>query len=66
MSIAARYDNGVFKPLDEVRGAATGKVYRVFSEEELHDLKDQLAWLRAAERSFEFWDNEEDSIYDNL
>lgn len=66
MSIAARYDKGVFKPLDEVRGATTGKVYRVFSEEELRGLKDQLAWLKAAERSFDFWDNEEDSVYDSL
>jgi predicted DNA-binding antitoxin AbrB/MazE fold protein len=66
MSIAARYDNGVFKPLGEVRNAATGEVYRVFSEEELRDLKDELAWLKAAESSFEFWDNEEDSVYDGL
>ena len=46
--------------------AVTGEVYRVFSEEELHGLKDDLAWLKAAERSFEFWDNEEDAAYDNV
>jgi hypothetical protein len=50
----------------DVKGAANGEVYRVFSEEELHGLKDELAWLKAAERSFEFWDNEEDAVYDNV
>jgi hypothetical protein len=40
------------------------QVYRVFSEEELRGIKDEFAWLRAAERSFEFWDNEEDGVYD--
>jgi hypothetical protein len=38
----------------------------VFSEEELHGLKDVLVWLKASERTFEFWDSEEDSVYDNL
>jgi predicted DNA-binding antitoxin AbrB/MazE fold protein len=41
MSIPARYEDGVFRPLDQ-------------------------AWLKAAERSFEFWDNEEDAVYDNV
>ena len=66
MSISARYENGVFKPLEAVAPAAKGAVYRVFPEEELRGLKDQLVWLRAAERSFEFWDNEEDAAYDSL
>ncbi|MGA2772282.1 MAG: antitoxin family protein [Bryobacteraceae bacterium] len=66
MSIPARYENGVFRPLEEVKGAASGEVYRVFSEEELHGLRDGLAWLKAAERSFEFWDKEEDAVYDNV
>ena len=66
MSIAARYEDGVFKPLEEVRDAALGKVYRIFSEEELEGLKHEFAWLKAAEPSFNFWDNEEDSVYDRL
>ena len=66
MSIPVRYENGVFRPLEEVKSAADGEVYRVFSEEELHGLKDELAWLKAAERSFDFWDNEEDAVYDNV
>lgn len=66
MSIAARYQDGVFQPLEEVKGAAKGQVYSVFSEEELRGIKDEFAWLRAAERSFEFWDNEEDGVYDRV
>ena len=66
MSIAARYENGVFKPLEEVKGASMGKVYRVFSEEELRGLKDDLEWLKGAERSFDFWENNEDAVYDRL
>jgi predicted DNA-binding antitoxin AbrB/MazE fold protein len=66
MSTPARYENGVFRSLEELKGAANGEVYRVFSEQELHALKDELAWLKAAERSFEFWDNEEDAVYDNV
>ena len=66
MSIPARYENGVFRPLEEVKGAANGEVCWVFSEKELHGLKDDLAWLKASERSFEFWDNEEGAVYDNV
>jgi hypothetical protein len=65
MSIPARSENGVLKPLEEVQPAAKGEVYRVFSEEDLHGPKD-FVWLKAAERSFEFWHNEEDAVYDNL
>jgi predicted DNA-binding antitoxin AbrB/MazE fold protein len=66
MSIAARYENGVFQPLEEFQEGAQGKVYRVFSEDELRGIKDELAWLKAAERSFEFWDNQEDDVYDQI
>jgi len=66
MSTKASYTNGVFQPLEEVRDPAPGKVYRVFSEDELRDLTEQLGWLKAAEPSFAFWDNEEDAVYDEL
>ena len=29
-------------------------------------MHDELAWLKAGKRSFEFWDNEEDEVYDKL
>jgi predicted DNA-binding antitoxin AbrB/MazE fold protein len=66
MSVKARYTNGVFKPLEEVRDARPGKVYRVFSEEELRSLAEGVTWLKASEKSFDFWNNEEDAVYDKL
>ncbi|MGH7453359.1 MAG: hypothetical protein ACRENG_18560 [bacterium] len=27
---------------------------------------DAMVWLKVAEPSFAFWDNEEDAVYDNL
>jgi predicted DNA-binding antitoxin AbrB/MazE fold protein len=65
MSIKATYVDGVFKPIEQVTDAVPGKTYRVFSEE-LRGLTEDLQWLRAAEESFAFWDNEEDAVYDNL
>jgi predicted DNA-binding antitoxin AbrB/MazE fold protein len=66
MSIPARYEEGVFKPLEEVQGEPGGKVYRVFSKEELREMRDGFAWLKVAEPSFDFWNNEEDGVYDQL
>ncbi len=66
MSVAARYENGVFRPLEEVKEARKGGVYRVFSQDELRGLKDQTSWLKAAEPGFQFWDNDEDAVYDRL
>ena len=66
MSIKATYVEGVFKPIEDVKGAIPGKIYELFSEEELRDLNEDLRWLKLAEKSFEFWDNDEDAVYDNL
>jgi len=66
MSVKAEYIDGVFRPMEKVSDAAPGKVYRVFSEEELRSLTENSAWLKVAEESFRFWDNEEDAVYDQL
>ena len=66
MSVRATYRDGVFKPLEKVEGAAAGRVYTVFSEDELRDMRETLGWLKAAEQSFDFWKNEEDAVYDTL
>ena len=66
MSVKAEYVDGVFRPLEKVSDAVPGKVYRVFSEEELRSLTENSAWLKAAEKSFHFWNNEEDAVYDKL
>ncbi|HYR82755.1 MAG TPA: hypothetical protein VE422_01605 [Terriglobia bacterium] len=66
MSIKAKYTDGVFKPLEDVRGITPGKIYEVFSEDELRRFAEDLRWLKASEKSFEFWDNDEDAVYDKL
>jgi hypothetical protein len=66
MGVKVTYNDGVFTPIDEVQDARPGKVYRVFAEEELRDLQETMGWLKAAEKSFDFWKNEEDAIYDSL
>ena len=66
MSIKAEYRNGVFKPLVEVSNAVPGKMYQVFSEGELSRLAADLPWLKDSERSLEFWENEEDAVYDRF
>jgi len=32
----------------------------------LRDFLETLGWLKAAEKSFDFWDNEADAVYDTL
>ena len=66
MSIKAEYRDGVFAPLQEVEDPTPGEVYQVFSESELRRLATTDRWLRASERGFEFWENEEDAVYDAL
>lgn len=66
MSVKAAYKNGVFEPLEKVVGAKPGKVYTVFSDEELRDVREMFGWLKAAEKSFDFWNNPADAIYDTL
>jgi hypothetical protein len=43
-----------------------GAVYAVLSDDELRSLTEELQCLKAPEKSFEFWDNPEDAIYDTL
>jgi len=66
MSIKIAYRNGVFEPLEKVQGARSGAVYTAFSDEELRDVRETLGWLKAAEKSFEFWNNADDAVYDTL
>lgn len=64
MSIKVEFANGVFRPLEKVENIPAGAVYTVFSEDELRGLAVDLGWLKASEKSFEFWDNPEDGVYD--
>lgn len=66
MSIKVAYRDGVFKPLEKVEGAQPGAIYTAFSDGELRDFLETLGWLKGAEKSFAFWDNEDDAVYDTL
>ena len=66
MSIKVEYRDGVFAPLEEVEGPTRDEVYQVLSESELKRLAADVPWLKGSERSFEFWENEEDAVYDSL
>ena len=64
MSIQVTFNDGVFEPLEEVIGVHPGQHYTVFSDEELDDIRGTLGWLKAAEKSHEFWNDPADAIYD--
>jgi len=66
MSIKVEYLNRVFKQLEEVENVQSGKVYTVVSDDELRSLAINLDRLKASEKSFEFWNNAEDAVYDIL
>jgi predicted DNA-binding antitoxin AbrB/MazE fold protein len=66
VSVKAAYRNGVFEPLEKVEGAKADTVYTVCSDDELHDLAEMFGWLKAAEKSFDFWNNPADAVYDKL
>ena len=56
----------MFEPLDKVEGAQPGAIYTAFSDEALRDFLETLGWLKAAEKSVEFWNNPADAVYDAL
>jgi hypothetical protein len=66
MSIKIAYRDGVFEPLEKVEGAQPGAIYTAFSEDELRDFLETVGWLKAAEKSFDFWNNPADAAYDTL
>ena len=66
MSIQVAYRDGEFRPLEEVAGSKPGETYTAFTEEELREFIESVCWLKAAETSFEFWDNPADAVYDTL
>ena len=66
MSIKVVYKDGVVEPLEKFESATPGKIYTVFSDEELRDIRETFGWLKAAETSFDFWNNPADAAYDTL
>ena len=66
MSIRVTFKNGVFEPLEDAIGVHPDHHYTVFSDEELDDIRGTLGWLKAVEKSDEFWNNPADAVYDTL
>jgi hypothetical protein len=66
MSIKVTYKDGIFEPIEDVKGVRPGQHFTVFSDEELDAIRETLGWLKAAEKSFEFWNNPADAVYDKL
>jgi hypothetical protein len=52
--------------VEKAEGLTPGRIYTVFSDDELRDLRETVHWLRANEKSFEFWNNDDDAVYDSL
>lgn len=66
MSIKVTYKDGIFEPVESVKGLRPDQSYTVFSDEELRELRETLGWLKAAETSLDFWNNPADDVYDRL
>ena len=66
MSIKVTYKDGIFEPIEDVKGVRPGQHFTVFSDEELDAIRESLGWLKAAEKGHEFWNNAADEIYDTL
>lgn len=64
MSIRVTFKDGIFEPIEDVKGLRSGQACTVFSDEELRDIREAIGWLRAAEKSFEFWNDVADALYD--
>lgn len=66
MSIRVAYKDGVFEPLENVESVRPRKIHTAVSDEELRDIRETVGWLKAAEKSFDFWNNPADAAYDAL
>ena len=66
MSIKLAYKDGIFEPIENVESVKPGHIYTAFSDEEIRDIRETLGWLKTAEKSFDFWNNADDAVYDTL
>ena len=65
MSIKVTYGDGVFEPVDDVTNARPGQNYMVYSDQKLAEIRETIG-PKIADKTFEFWDNPADALYDNL
>ncbi len=66
MSNKVSFKDGIFEPLEDVKGVHPGQRCTVFSDQELDDIREMLGWLKVAEKAHEFWNNAADAVYDTL
>ena len=66
MSIKVTFKDGMFQPLEDVGSVRPGQVCTVLSDQELGEIVETIGWLTAEEKSFEFWNNADDAVYDTL
>jgi len=65
VSIKVTYRDGVFEPVEDVTSVPHGQNYTAFSDEELAEIRSTMG-SNAAEKGFEFWNNPDDAVYDDL
>jgi hypothetical protein len=64
MSIRVIFRDGIFAPIEAVKGLRPGEACTVFSDGEVRDIRETVGWLNVTEKSFEFWNNAIDALYD--
>ena len=64
MSTKVTYRDGIFEPIEDVKGVRPGQSCTVFSDGEFREIRETIDWLKVAETSFEFWNNPADAVYD--
>ena len=62
MGIKVTFKDGIFEPLEDVKGVHPGETYTVSSDEKLNEIRETLGSLKAAEKSFEFSNNPADDV----
>lgn len=65
MSIKVTYRNGVLVPVDDITNVHPGQNYAVYSDLELAEIRETIG-PKIADKTFEFWNNPDDALYDNL
>ena len=65
MSITVTYRGGIFEPVEDLTNLHPGQNYTASTDEDLAEILSTTE-LKAAEKSFEFWNSPDDALYDNL
>ena len=61
MSIRVTFNDGIFKPIEDVKGLRPGQPCSVFSDDELREIRETMGWLKFTGKSVEFWNDAVDA-----